>query len=314
MDNQLTFSNALVGFELALIAARRSKNTVAEYKNTFRKFAAFLSDDLPLAAITADQVTAFLAAQTTITNKTLLNYHVGLSSLWTWAVKKGYVRENVMHLVDRAKPEKRIVEPFTEAEIRALMIALTYTNWYDRPGKKTTRNRLPDADRNVALALLLLDTGIRATELCELPIYRVDLRSPNKSIRIMEGKGKKDRHIPFSARTGEAIWKYLASPSRKDAQTNDPLFVSDQNRALDRGQLAKILNRAGERAQVPNVHPHRFRHSFAVLYLRNGGDIFTLQEILGHSSLDMVKIYLQIAQTDVETAYRRASPVDNLHL
>jgi site-specific recombinase XerD len=75
-----------------------------------------------------------------------------------------------------------------------------------------------------------------------------------------------------------------------------------------------MLQNLGERAGVDDVHPHRFRHTFAIEYLRNAGDPWTLQRLLGHSTMAMVSRYLNLAQQDLKDAHARSSAVANWRL
>ncbi len=172
--------------------------------------------------------------------------------------------------------------------------------------------RKRDSLRNRAILLTLIDTGIRASELCQLQIRHALLRNQEKFLIIEHGKRDKSRHVPISPSTAQAIWKYLST--RLQARLEDPLFATSSGRPISRYNLKNMLLALGQRAGVPNVHPHRFRHTFAIQYLRNGGDVFTLQRILGHATLSMVQHYLALADADAQSAHRRASPVDNWRL
>lgn len=83
---------------------------------------------------------------------------------------------------------------------------------------------------------------------------------------------------------------------------------------MDRLHLLKLLYSAARRAGVTDVHPHRFRHTFAITYFRNEGDPYSLQIILGHETMEMVRRYLSIAKADIDAFHCRASPVDNWRL
>ncbi len=180
---------------------------------------------------------------------------------------------------------------------------------YSRPGKQECNHTLGSSVRNRTILLVPLDTGLRASELCELRIKDVDLN--NRRLTVL-GKGSKERIIPFSAVTSQAIWRYEAT--RPKDSTNDLVFVTPEGQPLDRVGLGELILRIGERAGVTNAHPHRFRHTFAINFLRNGGNAYALQMMLGHSTMEMVKRYLALAQADVEAAHRQASPVANWRL
>ncbi len=303
---KLKLSQALQGFFLTQQARRLSTHTITDYNNTLRKFTAFLEKDYFMEDITARHIEGFLAAQTTLSKKTLLNYHAGLCALWTWAVKEQVASHHVPRDVPAPKPEIRQIEPYTEAEIRLMLNSLHRSKAYTRPGQKVQDRGLPLPDRNRAIILLLLDTGLRADELCMVKIHQVDKR--NQRIRVF-GKGAKERYVTFSARTHQALWRYLTT--RANASEGDWLFTNIEGKVIKRRRLLHILQNIGERAGVPNVTVHRFRHTFAIQYLRNRGDPYTLQRMLGHSTLEMIKRYLAIVQSDIEAAHKLASPVDN---
>lgn len=303
------YSRAVDGYMLSLGARNLSENTIADYSRTLQLFAKFMEEDYAVHMITSRHIELFLKSNNKLSNKSMLNYYIGLSAFWSWMVREELVKTNIVRKLTPPKAEIKEIIPLTEQEIRLIMSALNRSKMYTRNGTNVDHS-LGSFERNRAIILLMLDTGIRASELCDLRIEDLDNR--NNRIYVRKGKGMKERKLPFSPRTGQMIWRYVAS--REDTQPTDPLFASKLNRSMTRTKLAEMLANIGKRAGVPNVHPHRFRHTFAIMYLRNGGNAYTLQAMLGHSTLEMVKHYLRIAQIDLDSAHRRASPVDNLRL
>lgn len=299
----MLISQVVDGFIIDARARKLSENTIHDYSNTYRKFITTLGD-VEIVDITADDVRRFMASLTNLRAKTVRNYHMSLSSLWGWAVENRLAAENIVRRIKPPRPDSRVVMPFTEADVRAIIKASAKIEG-QRDGKTYTY-RSHQARRNKAIILFLLDTGVRASELCDLKVSDVDLS--NARARIM-GKGRRERLIDFSPITAKAIWRYT---QERKAAAGDWLFVSDEGRKLERGGLGKFLKNIGRRAKVANCHPHRFRHTFAVMSLMNGVDPYTLQISLGHSSLETVKIYLHMAQLDISRLQRKASPVANL--
>jgi len=157
--------------------------------------------------------------------------------------------------------------------------------------------------RDKAIIMLMLDTGIRVGELLRLQVGDVNIESGEIHILPFESSIKsRSRTVFVGKATRRVVWMYL---SERDDPIPDAHLFDIRYQAI-----RAMLRRLGERVGVDNVRPHRFRHTFAIQYLRNGGDVFTLQRLLGHSSLEMVRHYLRLADADAEDAHRRASPVD----
>lgn len=294
---------------LACRARRLSPHTIEDYERTLNKFSKFLNNDPPIQDITLQHIEQFLSSNPKLSNKSILNSYIGLSSMWTWLVKEEIAKDNLVRKLKAPKPQKTEITPLNEDELKAILGALGKSKIYVIRGKPVNHS-LGNMERNRAIILLMLDTGVRASELCDLKIEDLDNR--NNRIFVRQGKGMKERLLPFSPRTGQMIWRYLAS--RKETRPSDPLFASRDNGPIDRRKLAEMFSVIGQRAGVKGFHPHRLRHTFAIMYLRNGGNAYTLQTMLGHSSMEMVRHYLQLAQIDLDTAHKRASPVENWRL
>lgn len=324
MKTQLTLSQAIAAYLDEAHAERLSPHTIADYSNSFRHLRAYLVDDRPLAAITADDLIGFFAGlalprspagiaarpSRPIGAKQALNIHTGLSALWSWAMRRGYTAHHVVHDIRRPKPERPAITPLTEGDIKAILAGCDRSIAYARRGQAITDYTRPTAQRDRAIILLLIDTGIRASELSALRLLDIDLR--NRTITVF-GKGAKERSLPIGPITARALARHITG-NRADAPANAPLFLGLRGEALTRDALQKLLRRLGEQAKVSNVHPHRFRHTFAIQYLRNGGNTRALQEALGHETLDMIRTYTRIAEADLVNGHRTASPVENWRL
>lgn len=168
--------------------------------------------------------------------------------------------------------------------------------------------------RDRTMILMLLDTGLRASELVGLAMSDVNL---DDGLLKVYGKGRKERVVPIGAKVQRALWKYLQRYRPQPANPLCPtLLLTRAGRPITVNRLESIIEKHGCRAGIEGVRcsPHTFRHTFAISYLRNGGDVFSLQRILGHSSLNVVRIYVNLAETDVKACHQRFSPADNMEI
>lgn len=228
---------------------------------------------------------------------TIQTFHKHLRTLFNWLVREEVSAISPMEKIPAivARPDQ--VQPFTDDQLSQLL----------KSAKKSRHCR-----RDEAIVHFLLDTGLRASEFCGLRMQDVDLTE--RRCRVL-GKGNKFRSVHFGKNAGKALWQYIREEARDESA---PLFLADRGtragEALTRRGLYQLIQRLGKRAnlQVARCSPHTFRHTFAVQFLRAGGNTFTLKEMLGHTSLHMTNRYVSLAQADIQNQHRMFSPGDRL--
>jgi len=168
--------------------------------------------------------------------------------------------------------------------------------------------------RDQVIILTLLDTALRVSELVNIRLN--DLWLEEGLIKVA-GKGGKERFVPIGKSIQRILWRYISKYRAEPATPNcGLLFLTADGRPMTKDRIDKKMSRYGEKAGIKGVRcsPHTLRHTAAVRFLRNGGDVFSLQRMLGHSSLEMTRHYCELADVDVKRAHLTASPVDNLML
>ena len=152
------------------------------------------------------------------------------------------------------------------------------------------------------LVLILLDTGCRITEALTLRVSDVDF---DNMLLTLDGKGRKQRLVPFSFVLRKALFRFIADYRRPGAL----LLASRTETKLGRRVMLRDVKRLCRRLgfEPPARTLHSFRHTFAVNYVRRGGSVFHLQKVLGHSSLEMVRRYANLVTTDLQAVHERVS-------
>jgi site-specific recombinase XerD len=232
---------------------------------------------------------------------TIHHYFVVLANFFNWVVREGFVPESPMAKIRVARPKTRVVKPYTQEEI-SRMIAVC-----DRDYEGNARFL---GSRNKAIILVLLDSGVRLSELIGMTVE--DVSPSNGNIRVM-GKGGKERVVRIGKVTQKALWRYLMH--RPDNGV-DQLWLSEEKRPLSCGGVQCLIKRLKERAGINGSGSvHRFRHTFALNFLRVDKNVFNLQYLLGHSELEMVRYYTAtLGMKDALKAHERAGPMDNMRL
>lgn len=293
LDNLISKSvaEALDEFLMDLKIEERSPKTILFYRDRLKWFVDFIKPEALLKDIGTGDIKKFFDTQN---REHIYAYHAkyrALRSFLNWCVRQKYLLENPLTFSPPKLPD--IIKPaFTDAELRRIISACQGSL----------------GQRNKAMVLVLIDTGIRREELARIKITNINLDARLVSIT---GKGRKERMMPVSPTTLKAIWQYLKA--RKNP--SDFLWLSEEGKPLTGDGVGQMLQDLMRKASITEhkASCHVFRHTFANNFLDTGGDSLDLQYLLGHASLKMVENYSRAhKQRRALKALEKQRPVDKL--
>ncbi|MFC1902276.1 tyrosine-type recombinase/integrase [Chloroflexota bacterium] len=236
-------------------------------------------------------------AQRKVTHTTVHHYYVVLANFFGWVVREGFIKENPTDKIKVAKSKVKVIKPYPKEEI-ARMLAVCEKD-YEHNAKLL-------GSRNKAIVLVLLDAGVRLSELIGMMLE--DVNTSNGNIRVM-GKGSKERVVRIGKVAQKALWRYLMH--RLDNGRAE-LWLNEEGKPLHDTGVQSMIKRLKERSGIKGGGSvHRFRHTFALNFLRVDKNVFNLQYLLGHSELEMVRRYTAtLGVEDALKAHEKASPAD----
>lgn len=281
----------------------RSKNlsdhTIAWYKNILAGFLDFLEGvGAPNPRETTPNIVRayFDHLRTRGLSSITINRSYGaLRCFFRYLSQERVIPATPFILIEKPRVEKKLIRPLNMDQVRLLLV---------QPKMKTYAGF-----RNWVMMLMMLDTGLRLSEALGLRRDKIDW--PGSRVYVL-GKGDKERAVPFGTAVKKALWDY--SQWRGDVAGQDIFFLDQFGGQICSRHFQITLKRYGNGAKIEGVRvsPHTLRHTFATQYILNGGDAFSLQAMLGHSTLEMVKLYVRLANRDVALQHQRFSPIDKL--
>lgn len=233
-----------------------------------------------------------------LSSHTIFGYVATLGVFATWLALEGYTDRNVLQGLPRPKKRKTVIGALSQGEIQRLLAQIP------------KHTGLGARDR--AILIVFLDTGLRASELCSLSLDGV--RLDEGYLKVL-GKGNRERIVPVGANAARAILRYRDFFRPEPARPHiDNLFLSVHGEEMTPGALRNLLRRWARKAGIKSINVHKLRHTFALQYLMAGGDAFSLQKILGHTSMEMTRNYVNMLADHLLEQHRLHSPMDRLRI
>lgn len=289
-------SSVLDAFEMFLLdceARQFTKHTLRFYRGRLSLFVRWCDENNidTIGVVTAIHLRRYLVdTQHRDVSSAYLHSHArALRTFFNYCVRDELLESSPFARVQMPRLEKKVLEALSPTDVMQVLAAC-------------------DTERDHALVLFLLDSGVRASELCALDVADVDLSTGTVHVRM--GKGQKGRIVYIGARTRKQLIRYLRLERES---TSDALFVSQRDgERLTYYGLAQALKRLRTDTQVPHCSAHAMRRTFAINCLRGGMNIYVLAKLMGHADILVLRQYLSLVEDDLKNAHAQAGVIDRI--
>lgn len=289
IDEEQTFEAAAAAFMLVKQANQIAERTLNDYQQTFAKFAAFGQNTLRYDALCADLL-AFFAGIPATSPAVYNRPYSCLRALFNFLVKQGQLQKNPLDDLElHKKRDDGNIKPASVNDVQALLKACD---------KKTFTGL-----RNYTMILVMFDTGIRTSELVKLVNEDYDPISKTITVTKDKAKTRRKRVCYLSDLVVGAMNKYM----RVKPADVPYIFCTRDCLQLQTNELSREFRKLSAKAKV-KVTPYQLRHSFATYFIENGGNVFALQSLMGHSDIRMTIRYTEISEQQQRKAHNEYSP------
>jgi len=275
-----------------------SKNTLDAYSHGLNRFLDYLKKKgiQEISSVSKFDVRAFLLAlkKQGLSAKTVVRNLVAIRTLFQFLIREGILEANPIEELESPKMPKTLPEILTLKEVEQLL---------EQPNPQT-----PMGIRDRAMLEVLYATGMRVSELTQLPMNQVNLEG---GYVLVFGKGSKERIIPLGSEAMKWIALYLKAARERLAKRKESpfLFINRMGSGMSRQQVWKTIKTYGRRAGIQKrITPHLLRHSFASHLLEGGADLRSVQMMLGHVDISTTQIYTHVTGERLKKIHQRYHP------
>ena len=312
---ELTIDDLMARYAVSNQADGKSTKTITWYTDILTQFLRYLKADgyqCKLSTFNIDIIRGyvlflrtrprfqghpFIAQRQDLLSPKTVQCHVRvLKAFSTWLYEEEYTSINRLKNLKLPKATVRIMEPLTPEEIKKIVSSIDRKSY--------------SGERNHAVLVTLLDSGLRASEVAGIRLSNMNLG--DGYIRIT-GKGDKERIVPIGKFVRMELMHYIEKiRPQVNGGDNNNLFLAQGGRPMTLNTVKMIFSKLSRSSGIKRLHAHLCRHTFSINYLMNGGDIFSLREILGHTTLEMVNYYLHFTSSQITAQHHRYSPMDRI--